>query len=447
MKRTFTLLIVSFIAISLMGQSAIEKKRTEGQRAKTFNILKQIIKSNADLANPFYSPNDSKQAMDSLIYEEFHEFDGGWKNDEKEEYTWDANGKEILMMRSGWMVEQVQWFNYQKTEYSYNIDGKLSVVSTQMRDTPEMEWRNEIKTEFTYQGAEGIIVIMKMWNPELSQWVEYWKFEYVFNSNGKLVEIINYYNVEDPANWLNAEKYEYFYDGDGRMVQELWLLWDTDANVWENEYKVDYSYEGNGNLINEFWSQWNITTLEWENESKADFTYDEHGNISEYIESWWEFSLEDWLVEEKVLYTYNNTFTYSDLLLPGNYSGYYYTLSAILFNHMLLTEEVFEAWDESWDEDTRTNYFYSENNSSAVELNDDGAFLAYPNPATDFFTLDLNIGSDVVLVEVFDTRGKRVLSEEIVENQPISVSHLDKGVYVYKFVFNDKAYSGKLLVQ
>ena len=446
MKRTFTLLIASLIAISLMGQSAINKHRTEGQRAETFNILKQIIKSNADLANPFYSPNDSKQALDSLINEEFHEFDEGWRNDYKEEYTWDESGKETLMIFSGWMVEENYWFSYQKTDYSYDGDGRLSIMTTQQQGAVR-EWVDAYKMEFTYNGSSAITAIMSMWQQELNQWFIIWKYEYVFDGEGKLLEIVIYYNEETPVNWLNGEKYEYSYNGDGRISQELWSLWDMENSVWENEYKIDYSYEGNGNLISEIWYYWNVNSLVWENESKAEFTYDANGNISENIESWWYFDVEDWLVEEKVLYTYNNTFTYSDLLLPGNYSGYYFAFDAILFNHMLLTEEVFEAWDESWDEDTRTNYFYSENNSSSVNENGDSHFVVYPNPATDFFSLDLNSGSETVLVEVFDTRGRRVLSEEIVENQPIFVSHLNKGVYVYKFVFNEKAYSGKLLVQ
>jgi len=114
---------------------------------------------------------------------------------------------------------------------------------------------------------------------------------------------------------------------------------------------------------------------------------------------------------------------------------------------MLLTEEVFEAYDDNWDEDTRTTYYYSESNSSGVELNNVDGFLIYPNPATDYFTIDLKNGSETVLVEIYDTHGRMVSSQEIIDNQPILVSDFDRGIYVYKFVHKGNMFSGKIVVQ
>ena len=447
MKRSFTLLIASFIVASLMGQSAIKNNRLEGNRNQVFKVLKQITRNNENLANPFSSPNDLKQAMDSTIYEEFHEFDDGWRNDNKDEYYWDESGKETMNTQSGWNVEENIWVTYEKSDYSYDGGGRILIINTKQLHEETFEWIDWQKTEFTYDRSLGITAIMSFWHPDLNQWVIFWKYEYIFDNDGNISEIVNYYNEEVPTNWLNGEKYEYFYDGNGKMIQELWLTWDSDAGDWSNEYKIDYSYEGNGNLISENWDYWNTITLEWISESKAEFAYDNQGNISEYIESWWEYDIQDWLVEEKVTYTYNNTFTYDDLILPSNYYGYFYSFEAVLFNHMLLTEEVFEAYDENWDEDTRTTYYYSENNSSGVEINIDNDLLIYPNPATDYFTIDLKNGSETVLVEIYDTYGRMVSSKEIIENQTISVSDFVRGIYVYKFVYNGNLFSGKILVQ
>lgn len=438
---------VSLFAISLMGQSTIKGNRTEGQRDEAFKILKQIAKNNANLANPIYSPSDTKQAMDSLIYEGYYEFDGGWRNSIKEEYIWGENEKEILMTNSTWMVEDNYWLAFQITDYTYNNDGKLFVERTKTRESLEMEWFNQYKTEYSYQGTGGISAIMSMWDTETSQWLMFWKFDILFNDNGRVEEILLYINEEMPVNWLDYEKYEYLYNDDGNAIQEFWYIWDEDTNDWFNDYKVDYLYEDNGNLINEIWYFRNGITLTWENESKDEYAFDDYGNISETIYSWWESNINDWLVDEKSVYTYNNSFTYNDLLLPNSFLSDALIYEGLLYNHMLLTEEVFEAWDDAWDNDSRTTYYYSEYNPSSVDENGDSHFVVYPNPATGFFSIDLNSGSETVLVEVFDACGRRVLLEEIVENQPISVSHLDKGVYVYKFVFNEKAFSGKLLVQ
>lgn len=448
MKRIFILFFAILITVSLVGQSVLKNHRNEGQRDETIKILKQITKNNANLSNPFFSPNDSKQAMDSLIYEEYYEFDEGWSKSEKEEYIWDESGKVILKTHSGWRSDYNQWYSYQKTNHYYDGGGRLLNMNMQYRDLIiNIDWIDWEKTALTYQGDLGVSAVMSFWQPEFSQWVIPYRYEYVFDNDGKILEITYYYNEEVPENWLNGEKYEYFYDGDGKMVQELWSIWDINNGNWWNVYKVDYSYEGNGNLIKELWNHWNYNTLVWENESKYVFIYDDHGNIAEYTESWWEFDIEDWLVEEKVTFSYNNDYTYSDLILPASSIGYFSFLNVLLFNHMLLTEEVFEAWGETLDEDTRTTYYYSENNASGVELNNVDGFLIYPNPASDYFSIELNNISESVLVEIFDNYGRMVSSQEIIENQPISVSDLDRGIYFYKFVYNGNLSSGKIVVQ
>lgn len=443
MKRSFTLLIASFIMVSLMGQSTVITNRLEGNRNHAFKVLKQITNNNKNLANPVFSPNELKQAMDSSIYEEYHQFDDGWRNDRKEEYYWDDSGRETMRIMSMWYIGNV-WMPVEKSEYSYGASGKLSLISTQQSEDG-LEWIDSQKTEFSYDGSTGTTAIMSYWNPELNQWNAFWKYVYIFDNDGKISEITNYYNEETSTNWLNGEKYEYFYDSYYRMIQELWLTWDN--GDWSNEYRVDYSYEVNGNLSSEIWDYWNMNTLEWLSESKAEFVYDNQGNILEYITSWWEYDIQDWLADTKITCSYNNAYTYDNLILPSNYYGYFNSLEEALFNHMLLTAEVFEAYDGNWDEDTRTTYYYSENNASDVELNNADDFLVYPNPASDYFIIELNNISESVLVEVYDSHGRLVVSQEIIENQPISVSDLNKGIYVYKFVYNDNSFRGKILVQ
>jgi len=73
--------------------------------------------------------------------------------------------------------------------------------------------------------------------------------------------------------------------------------------------------------------------------------------------------------------------------------------------------------------------------------------LVYPNPASDYFIIDLNPITETVLVDIYDTHGRIVASQEISGNQRISISDLDNGVYVYKFRYNSNLFSGKILIQ
>ncbi len=71
----------------------------------------------------------------------------------------------------------------------------------------------------------------------------------------------------------------------------------------------------------------------------------------------------------------------------------------------------------------------------------------YPNPATEFVVFDVNSTSKTAIVEIFDINGKKVLHQELSDNKQISVSHLNRGLYMYKLIHNSTIYSGKIMIE
>ena len=58
-------------------------------------------------------------------------------------------------------------------------------------------------------------------------------------------------------------------------------------------------------------------------------------------------------------------------------------------------------------------------------------FNVYPNPASDFITIESNIQDEISTVQVFDLLGKQVISRGI-ENNKLNVSNLSQGMYMLK---------------
>ena len=444
MKSTFTLFVVLLFAVSLFGQPVKNQQQSENLRDNAIKILKKITNNTGVFKSPFNSSKDSKQAMDSLIYEEFSE-SNGWYYSAKETYTWNENGQQAGQTFSANVNENREWFPYHKEDYTYDNQNKLTMILTQERDIG-IDWMNISKTEFTYDGST-VTVIMNYFIPDSSQWVAYWKYEYLFNDNGAVTEITIFINGNVRENWVNGEKMKYFYNDNGNLTQEIDLKWNAEENDWDNNYKNDYTYDEGGFLESAFFTDWNKTTSEWVNDSKSELTVDEYGNIVEYINWSWDSEGNDYYTEDKGVYVYNNDFSYNQLLIPDSYLGYFYIFEDVLYNHMLVSEEYFEASDNDWDEDSRTTYYYSEHNTSGVDFNKAGEALAYPNPATDFFSIDLNNGQQSALVEIYDISGRIVFSKIIESKQPISLAGFEPGIYLYKIIGDNTSKRGKLIVE
>lgn len=81
------------------------------------------------------------------------------------------------------------------------------------------------------------------------------------------------------------------------------------------------------------------------------------------------------------------------------------------------------------------------NNSIENEIY--GKIELYPNPAEDLLTIeysDTENNNDIVLFEVYDLMGEKMLERIITpgENTSVNIESLAQGVYVYKFLYNKK---------
>lgn len=83
--------------------------------------------------------------------------------------------------------------------------------------------------------------------------------------------------------------------------------------------------------------------------------------------------------------------------------------------------------------------------TSTIDTEDKSKLILYPNPACDFIVLD--IGSNNAVVELYDVFGKTVLSQELPASKQISVSQLQKGIYIYKVIQGDKTFGGKIVIE
>jgi len=95
----------------------------------------------------------------------------------------------------------------------------------------------------------------------------------------------------------------------------------------------------------------------------------------------------------------------------------------------------------------RNTYYYTDGSLPESASNfDKTEITVYPNPASTFINFRLNDNSPAQ-IEIFNLQGTKVISERLSGEKQLSVSHLNKGVYIYNIIQNNKFYKGKMIVK
>lgn len=216
-----------------------------------------------------------------------------------------------------------------------------------------------IKHELEYE-------ISQSWDEISGQWVNGWKPEYIYDTNGNLTQQNGYGWYE--SQWVHYSKTEYTSDTNGNLTQEIEYSWNGSEFV--NDLKTEYTYDTNGILTQEIYYYWNVS--EWSSHSKTEYiTYDTNGNLTQYIDYSWDGS--QWVNYSKTEYTYNTN---------GNltqYNGYYWDISQWVINSKTeytydtngnLTQEIDYYWDGvQWYIDWKTDYTYDTNGNLTQYIN------------------------------------------------------------------------------
>jgi len=150
-----------------------------------------------------------------------------------------------------------------------------------------------------------------------------------------------------------------------------------------------------------------------------------------------------WVNSAKEEYICDKNYNLSDLILPPDNEIYVNQI------HMV-TKVSYYSWDSSlsnWDLGGDANAYYSEHDMTiATELN--GAVIKiYPNPVSDFATIDLQQISNPVRIELFDIQGHKIMSRKIMNTENISLKGLSEGLYFYNLSSGKERISGKIIKQ
>lgn len=428
MTKLFTLIaFMVLISLFVSGQNVdvrnLEKYR-KSSLERHLNGLKPddkpdqrglLFPGNSNIAHGsrLKSSQSIKQRLDSSEFRAWNDTTKLWMNYSKRVNTYDANGNNSQSNGYVWIEATHRWIPDWKSEISFNEKQNASQYLTYDWDKATSQWVPDWKDVFSYNSNGTMPQILNYdLDQKTNQWVLSWQYIYSYNANGHLTQILDYYQDETTLQWVLAWKYIYSFDANGNQTQQL-------------EYFLDEK------------------TSEWVADSKIEYIYDENGNMSEYLVYNRNQTTDQLELDWKRDYTYDINYSFNDLISPFLY------LWQVNFYHHKMTGQSTSMWNKStktWDHPIyNSTFYYSELNTTSVNSLELKWAEIYPNPASEHINIHFTGIDNQVKFELFDLQGRKVISENVLNEGKLDVQRLIKGVYFYNIITNENRQSGKFI--
>ena len=455
MKSFFTIVFLVMLTFSLNGQMTIKKGphdlhtrvNLRDTRIHPNELAKQGIHSLDRLVRYFKTiqtgNRDVKQKLDSIVYYNYYEKNREWHVTDLDYFIYGENGRITDFYYYEWDSQSTQWENYERDEYAYE-SGVMTQLIIYLWNSMNEEWNYNSKLLFTYEDGAMTGIVIYTWDWESDDWLYSEKYDMLYDENGQMTEA--YYSQWNNGmqQWIAVGKRELIYE-DGLLMTDLYSAWN--GSSWVEFKKYEYSYNGN-DISLEIDYVWNNNQNEWKEDEKYEYFYDDQQNLSEV--KYYIFIGSDWLLDGKEECIYNNSYSYSELLLPEFYLGFFADYTDLYFRHMLTSYIEYDwfASGETWIDDYKEELYYSEitvTGQPAEPLQN--VQWVYPNPASDRIVFNLPDHSGASTIKMYDTGGQLLLTGEVYDDETMNVSHLQRGLYMYVIETDGTTYSGKLLLK
>ena len=321
MKKIVSLLVASFMVVSVMGQK-VKSYIPQSESNTGMEVLKDMTwkgfeiddfqsEGKAQLPTVHQVAQSVNQHVDSVIvqllglngeiyiyerrlynyysigkiekYVRYFYSEYGDMGGQKEDFIFDSKGQNTQCIQYKWDRNKSNWVGDWKFDYTYNSNGQVDQNISYIWHPLDSQWGGVRKVESTYNSnGQQTDSIVYLWDANVTQWVNSQKIENSYTSNGQLTQRINYQWGQYISKWVGAGKDEYIYDVNGNETQSISYSWD---NQWILNSKEESSYNSTGDVTTLVVYEWNTSLQQWDKLNLVETTYDTNGNLTQTVES------------------------------------------------------------------------------------------------------------------------------------------------------------------
>jgi hypothetical protein len=237
-------------------------------------------------------------------------------------------------------------------------------------------------------------------------------------------------------------RFEYTYDNAGRMLKSSMFFIDEDFEMLFSE--TEYFYDGQGVRTASQLSMLDFMTFETRLFSRTEYEYTATNDVSEEITFIQDETSGEWVADQRSVYEYRDV-NFNDVIFPSYVVMFGLNEETNEFNKALDEINSFEMLDGTWVPTDKAVFYYSDEISTSAPEKQLSELMVYPNPASDHVFVKWD-GFRQLSLEVYQVTGAKTMEVLVSPGQKISISDLQRGIYIYKLLNNSQVvHSGKLI--
>jgi hypothetical protein len=336
-----------------------------------------------------------------------------------------------------------KWEGWWRKEYDFDSLGNKTKEASYIWDLDDNIWHKDKKSEFVFDESKEIAVYGYIGENESDTWQFYYKKETEYNENGN-VEINETWDSSVYWNPFRKQKETNSFDSFGALHSSVRLFWSEELNEWLNNWKYEYLYNDYENSSVRIRYDWDSAASTWINASKSETKQNESNLITMEASYMWNNTSKAWdgIGSKTIVLQYDS---FGNRLLYEIYHWEaltnswvpVYRYSNVFANNNKLWQTDFFEWNEQnseWIKNKVRFYYYFDTNLRIKKYSDEYIVL-YPNPVGNELNFE---GLESGRVIVFDLLGKIHLDVSNARNS-INISHLPHGSYKIKIIENNRA--------
>ena len=198
----------------------------------------------------------------------------GWKNNQKNVYTYDNAGNCLTELYQNWDATESSWVNDGYTINTYDANHNILTIVTKSWNTGTASWENHGREIMTYNTSnEYTSYVTEVWNSTTSAWDNSDRYINIVYANGNIMNLeVQYYNASTSA-YISSSRIANTYDGNHHVLNSIIQQFDLPTTTWLNSGKVDYTYDANGNESMHITQTWDSSSGSWQNSLREQHYY------------------------------------------------------------------------------------------------------------------------------------------------------------------------------
>ncbi len=383
------------------------------------------------------TPDYLEKELQTYVYDSSTET---WQYRSREVSRYNSAGNRIYYLRQDWDTTIEAWVNNKLEIKDYMYDTLNTLYRLWYWDQTSYSWAiDEIDSTYYSPGLDTTIIKVYKYSSVDGMLKPYSKLFTVYHTPLDDVEEEISYSYDDQANdFVPTDRLYQVYGPYGKVLS-VTQIWDETNNVWLNSYKYEYTYYSNGEYKTNTRYYWDPSIPDWVNYILKYYEYDNFDNMTLYEKYYWDTGNNNWDKTYFSISTYTTLGLLKSTIAKRKTSGVweddykvFYTYKDDTLENNILYFYSFRT--PPW---VSKEYYYSyvtiadiNSQSSPVKL--------YPNPAYSFIKIS-GLQENSCEVSIFDQNGK-IVKQEITAGNKINISTLPCGTYFLQIETKQQKY-------